>query len=95
LATFSGSPTAYDRILATRFGVAAVDLIAAGGFGRMVCLKNERIDAVDIANAIGLTKMVDPNGHWSRPPARLGFVSAIPDVNQLPRVKLKLRRHPS
>src|ERR1700739_3918278 len=32
-----GSPTPYDRVLATRFGVAAVDLIAAGGLGQMVC----------------------------------------------------------
>ena len=36
-----GSPTPYDRILATRFGVAAVDLIAQGGFGKMVCLRND------------------------------------------------------
>jgi ATP-dependent phosphofructokinase / diphosphate-dependent phosphofructokinase len=38
-----GSPTPYDRVLATRFGVAAVDLIAAGGFGKTVCLKGEHI----------------------------------------------------
>ncbi len=57
-----GSPTAYDRILATRFGVAAVDLIAQGGFGKMVCLRNERIEAVDIAEAIGKMKTVNPDG---------------------------------
>src|SRR5690349_18357850 len=57
-----GTPTAYDRILATRFGVAAVDLIAEGGFGKMVCLRSERIEAVDIAQAVGRMKMVDPNG---------------------------------
>jgi phosphofructokinase-like protein len=57
-----GSPTPFDRILATRFGVAAVDLIAQGGFGKMVCLRNERIEAVDIAQAIGQLKTVDPNG---------------------------------
>src|SRR3984893_1466404 len=57
-----GSPTPFDRILATRFGVAAVDLIAQGGFGKMVCLRNERIEAVDIALAIGQLKTVDPNG---------------------------------
>jgi phosphofructokinase-like protein len=68
-----GSPTAYDRILATRFGVAAVDLIAAGGFGRMVCLKNERIDSVDIADAIGLTKMVDPNGQLVQTARSIGI----------------------
>jgi phosphofructokinase-like protein len=57
-----GSPTPFDRILATRFGVAAVDLIANGGFGKMVCLRNECIHAVDISQAIGLMKTVDPQG---------------------------------
>ena len=57
-----GSPTPFDRILATRFGVAAVDLIAQGGFGKMVCLRNERIEAVDIAQAVGRPKTVDPHG---------------------------------
>ena len=57
-----GSPTLFARILATRFGVAAVDLIAEGGFGKMVCLRNERIEAVDIAQAIGKLKTVDPAG---------------------------------
>lgn len=57
-----GSPTPFDRILATRFGVAAVDLIAQGGFGRMVCLRNERIGCVDIAAAVGQLKTVDPRG---------------------------------
>src|SRR5207248_1786706 len=46
-----GSPTPFDRILATRFGVAAVDLIAESGFGKMVCLRSGRIEAVDIADA--------------------------------------------
>ncbi len=57
-----GSPSPFDRILATRFGVAAVDLIAQGGFGKTVCLRNTRIEAVDIAQAIGQVKLVDPNG---------------------------------
>ncbi|MGH9500334.1 MAG: 6-phosphofructokinase [Terriglobales bacterium] len=57
-----GSPTPFDRILATRFGVAAVDLIAKGGFGKMVCLRNERIGCVDIADAVGQLKTVDPDG---------------------------------
>jgi len=57
-----GSPTPFDRILATRFGVAAVDLIAEGGFGKMVCLRNERIEAVSMADAVGQLKTVDPHG---------------------------------
>ena len=56
-----GSPSPYDRVLATRFGVAAVDLIAAGGFGKMVCLQQESVRAVEIADAVGLTKVVDPS----------------------------------
>ncbi|HUM06257.1 MAG TPA: ATP-dependent 6-phosphofructokinase [Terriglobales bacterium] len=57
-----GSPSPYDRILGTRFGVAAVDLIAAGGFGKMVCLQQECIRAVSIADAVGKLKTVNPNG---------------------------------
>lgn len=68
-----GSPTAFDRILATRFGVAAVDLIAQGGFGKMVCLRNTRIEAVDIAEAIGKLKTVDPNGQMVRTAKAIGI----------------------
>jgi ATP-dependent phosphofructokinase / diphosphate-dependent phosphofructokinase len=57
-----GSPTPFDRILATRFGVAAVDLIAEGGFGKMVCLHKTQIEAVSIADAIGQLKTVNPHG---------------------------------
>ena len=68
-----GSPTPFDRILATRFGVAAVDLIAQGGFGKMVCLRNERIEAVDIAQAVGQMKMVDPNGQLVQTAKSIGI----------------------
>jgi phosphofructokinase-like protein len=57
-----GSPTPFDRVLATRFGVAAVDLIAQGGFGKMVCLRCQRIETVEIAQAIGRLKTVKPYG---------------------------------
>jgi ATP-dependent phosphofructokinase / diphosphate-dependent phosphofructokinase len=68
-----GSPTPFDRVLATRFGVAAVDLIAQGGFGKMVCLQQERITAVDIADAIGLMKAVDPKGELVRTARAVGI----------------------
>ena len=57
-----GSPSPFDRVLSTRFGVAAVDLVARGEFGRMVCLRGERIQSADIAEAIGALKTVDPAG---------------------------------
>lgn len=68
-----GSPTAFDRILATRFGAAAVDLIADGGFGKMVCLRNARIEAVDIAQAIGQLKTVDPDGQMVQMAKAIGI----------------------
>jgi 6-phosphofructokinase 1 len=57
-----GSPSPFDRILSTRFGAAAVELIADGKFGQMVCLRGNKIEAVDIAEAVGKMKAVDPNG---------------------------------
>ena len=68
-----GSPTPFDRVLATRFGVAAVDLIAEGKFGRMVCLQQEKITSVDIADAVGQMKAVDPEGELVRTARAVGI----------------------
>lgn len=54
-----GSPTAFDRFLGTRFGVAAVDLAKREGFGRMVAIRGMRIVDVPIAEALGSPKTVD------------------------------------
>jgi len=55
-----GSPSPFDRILATRFGVGAVEMIARGEFGRMVCLRGTRIESVPFDEAIGYCHFVDP-----------------------------------
>jgi len=57
-----GSPSPYDRVLATRFGVAAVELIAAGQFGKMVALRSSSIVAVEVSSAIGQLKAVHADG---------------------------------
>ena len=57
-----GSPIAYDRILASRFGVAAADLVAKGQFGQMVALRGDSIVSVAIEDAVSRPKCVDPNG---------------------------------
>jgi 6-phosphofructokinase 1 len=54
-----GSPTAFDRILATRFGVAAIDLVHEGKFGNMVAIKGNNIVSVPLKNVIGKRKTVD------------------------------------
>jgi 6-phosphofructokinase 1 len=54
-----GSPTAFDRFLASRFGVAAVDLAQRKGFGRMVAARGTKIVDVPLNEAIGTLKTVD------------------------------------
>jgi 6-phosphofructokinase 1 len=54
-----GSPTAYDRVLATRFGVSAVELIQNEDFGKMVALHGNKIIAVDLKKAVSNSKTVD------------------------------------
>jgi ATP-dependent phosphofructokinase / diphosphate-dependent phosphofructokinase len=54
-----GTPTAYDRVLATRFGVKAVELVHEGRFGLMVAIHGTKIEAVPLEEAVGKTKTLD------------------------------------
>jgi 6-phosphofructokinase 1 len=53
-----GAPTAYDRVLATRFGCAAIRELAAGKFGQIVVLKGAEISTISMAEAAGKVKTV-------------------------------------
>ena len=55
-----GTPTAYDRMLATRYGAAAIDLVHVGRFGRLVVLRGTEISDIAIADAIAKTRTVGP-----------------------------------
>ena len=55
-----GTPTAFDRVLATRFGVAAIDAVHDGAFGQMVALQAGEIVQVPLTEAVGTLKTVDP-----------------------------------
>jgi len=57
-----GSPIAYDRLLALRFGAAAVKLVADGCFGCMVALSPPQVLAVPLAEAVARTKFVPLDG---------------------------------
>ncbi|ERI95665.1 phosphofructokinase [Clostridiales bacterium oral taxon 876 str. F0540] len=57
-----GITSTYDRVLSTKYGVAAADLINEGKFGNMVCLKGNELSYDSLENVIGKTKNVDPNG---------------------------------
>jgi len=68
-----GSPIPFDRLLATRFGKAAADLIARGDFGKMVALRGENIVAVPIRDAVSNPKYVDPDGELVNTARSLGI----------------------
>jgi len=68
-----GSPCSFDRILGTRFGVAAIQLVKEGGFGKMVCLKTPSIDSVDLQEAVKELKSVPPHGDLVQTAEALGI----------------------
>jgi ATP-dependent phosphofructokinase / diphosphate-dependent phosphofructokinase len=55
-----GTPTAFDRVLATRFGVAAIDAVHRGDFGVMVALRGMDVVTVPLEEATSEIKTVDP-----------------------------------
>jgi len=57
-----GTPTPFDRILATRFGAAAVGAVVDGAWGSMVALRGARVERVPIQSAVARLKLVDPAG---------------------------------
>ena len=56
-----GAPTLFDRILATRVGVKAADMVAAGDFGKMVALRGNEVKAVSLEEATAKLKIVTPD----------------------------------
>lgn len=69
-----GSPCAFDRELATRFGVKAVDLIAHGQFGHVAALEANHLVAKPIAKAVKKLKLIDPQGELARSARAVGIV---------------------
>jgi 6-phosphofructokinase 1 len=69
-----GTPCAFDRELATRFGVKAVDLIASGQFGHVAALEHNRLVAKPISKAVTKLKLVDPQGELARAARAVGIV---------------------
>ena len=61
-----GRPVPFDRILSTRYGVAAIELINEGKFGLMVSLQGNNITSVSLEEALGKLKTVSPDGELVR-----------------------------
>lgn len=54
-----GTPTAFDRVLATRYGIGAIDMVHKGEFGKMAALRGTEIVAVPLAEAVNVNRTVD------------------------------------
>ncbi len=67
-----GAPSPYDRLLATRFGVRAVELAAQGAFGQMVSLREGLIQSVPLESAVRGPRLVDPNGEMVKAARAMG-----------------------
>jgi ATP-dependent phosphofructokinase / diphosphate-dependent phosphofructokinase len=55
-----GTPSAFDRVLCTWYGVAAIDAVHQGDFGRMVSFQNAGMTTVSLDDAVGGLKTIDP-----------------------------------
>jgi 6-phosphofructokinase 1 len=73
-----GGPTTFDRLLATRYGVAAVQMIAEGQLGMMAALRPPDIVPVSIKEAIGKIRTVPPDGNVVRTARALGISLGSP-----------------
>jgi len=68
-----GTPSPFDRILAARFGVGAVELVAQQAYGRMVALHGAKIASVPVADAIDPIRLVDPQNETLRAARAMGI----------------------
>ena len=68
-----GGPTSFDRTLCSMFGAHAVEMIAAGDFGKMVAWQGDQISAVPIRDAVGRLKAVQPESNMVRTARSLGI----------------------
>jgi 6-phosphofructokinase 1 len=55
-----GTPLAYDRVLGSRFGVAAIDAVSDGDYGKMVALRGTAVVRVPLDEALAAPKLLDP-----------------------------------
>lgn len=68
-----GQPISYDRLLALRFGAAAIELVKRGDFGSMVSLDPPDVRAVPLGEALARPKLVDVNGDVVRTARAIGI----------------------
>ena len=82
-----GTPTTFDRVLATQFGAHAVGLIHRGDFGRMICFQPPHINSVWISDAVSRLSTVDPDSSAVQAARALGISFGDNDGQRSPFVQ--------
>jgi hypothetical protein len=85
-----GSPIAFDRVLATRFGIAAIDLVHEGRFDQMVAIQGNTVLSVPLKDVAGKRKTVDLK-LYDIAATFFGYASPSPEGHRVPKRKLKTR----
>lgn len=87
-----GPPTAFDRIFATNLGCFAAHLVATRQFGRMVCVKDNQLQTVSIADVANQTRTVTSDDMTLLSALGSGVSFGVPDLQS--RITLKKSDHP-
>ena len=87
-----GSPSPMDRILATRYGSAAVELIVNKDFGKMVAVRKNRITSLPLNEVGGKLRLVDPDNSLITKAIAMGTCFVVPDVDTIAPKQLKEKR---
>ena len=83
-----GTPSAFDRDLATRFGLAAVDAVIDGDWGLMVALRGTEIVRVPLSVAVGALKTV-PDRRYDEVAVLFGLTARVADLTEAPGTLLR------
>ncbi len=78
-----GSPTPFDRLLATRFGSEAVHLVAKGDLGKMVAMRQGDIGTIEIEKIAGKLRTVTPDHPWVKAAQSIGISLGVPADEKL------------
>ena len=76
-----GTPTANDRILSTRYGSYAVELLMQGKFGNMVTLSGAELSYESLENVIGANKAVEEDSYWIKTARSIGVCVSVTKIN--------------
>jgi len=78
-----GTPSPMDRVLATRYGASAAELIVNKDFGKMVAIRKNKITSVSLSEVGGKIKLVDPKHTLIAKAKAMGTCFGMPDPNAI------------